>query len=126
MRAHPPSGGAAPAVAARTGSRPRVIGALRQPYLLYIAAVGALAVAYLAGPLNKGPVMNLIGASAVVAIVVGARRTRREPRLRWCLWACVQALFVRGDVLSYNYARFFGGQLPFPSIADLFYLAVYP
>ncbi|MDX6572604.1 MAG: two-component system, NtrC family, sensor kinase, partial [Gaiellales bacterium] len=103
-----------------------MIHTLRQPWLLYAAAAGAVAVAYIAGPLNEGPVMNLIGASAVVATIVGARRNSPEHRLPWYLFAFAQALFVTGDVLSYNYTRFFGGQLPFPSIADPFYLAVYP
>ena len=40
---------------------------LRQPWLLYAAAVSAVAVAYLAGPLMTGPVVNLIGASAIDA-----------------------------------------------------------
>jgi signal transduction histidine kinase len=42
------------------------------------------------------------------------------------LFALGQALFVAGDVLAYNYERFFGRPLPFPSIADVFYLAVFP
>jgi signal transduction histidine kinase len=103
-----------------------MIRALRQPWLLYAAGVCVVAVAYLAGPLNEGPVMNLIGASAVVATIVGARRNSPEHRLPWYLFAFSQALFVSGDVLSYNYTRFFGGELPFPSIADPFYLALYP
>ena len=103
-----------------------MIRALRQPWLLYAAGVCAVAVAYLAGPLKEGPVMNLIGASAVVATIVGARRNSPEHRLPWYLFAFSQALFVSGDVLSYNYTRFFGGELPFPSIADPFYLALYP
>lgn len=103
-----------------------MIRTLRQPWLLYIAAAGAVAIAYLAGPLNEGPVFNLIGASAVVATIVGARRNSPEHRLPWYLFALAQALFVSGDVLSYNYTRFFGGALPFPSIADPFYLALYP
>ncbi|MEA2242271.1 MAG: two-component system, NtrC family, sensor kinase [Solirubrobacteraceae bacterium] len=103
-----------------------MIQTLRQPWLLYAAAVGAVAVAYLAGPLNTGLVMNLIGASAIVATVVGARRNSPQHRLPWYLFALSQALFVSADVLSYNYTRFFGGELPFPSIADLCYLALYP
>jgi len=99
---------------------------LRQPWLLYIAAVSAVAIVYLAGPLNEGPVFNLIGASAVVATIVGARRNSPEHRLPWYLFALAQALFVGGDVLSYNYTRFFGGELPFPSVADAPYLALYP
>jgi signal transduction histidine kinase len=103
-----------------------MIRTLRQPWLLYIAAVSAVAVAYLAGPLNEGPVFNLIGASAVVATIVGARRDSPEHRLPWYLFALAMALFVCGDVFSYNYTRFFGRELPFPSIADAFYLALYP
>lgn len=112
--------------APRSGSLRRMIQRLRQPWLLYAAAVFAVAVAYLAGPLKTGPVVNLIGASAIVAIVVGARRNSPEHRLPWYLFACSQAMFVTGDALSYNYTRLFGGELPFPSIADPFYLAVYP
>jgi signal transduction histidine kinase len=103
-----------------------MIRTLRQPWLLYIAGVSTVAIAYLAGPLNEGPVFNLIGASAVVATIVGARRNSPEHRLPWYLFALAQALFVSGDVLSYNYTRFFGGELPFPSVADAPYLAVYP
>lgn len=33
---------------------------------------------------------------------------------------------MAGDVLAYNYTRFFGGTLPFPSVADVFYLATGP
>jgi hypothetical protein len=76
--------------------------------------------------LNSGPVYNLIGASAVVALIVGARKNSQAGRLPWYLFALAQALFVTGDVLAYNYERFFGGALPFPSIADPFYLAVGP
>jgi hypothetical protein len=44
----------------------------------------------------------------------------------WYLFAFGQALFVAGDVVAYNYVEFFGRQLPFPSIADVLYLAVSP
>ncbi len=33
---------------------------------------------------------------------------------------------MAGDVITYNYERFFGNAPPFPSIGDLFYLSVYP
>jgi signal transduction histidine kinase len=105
---------------------PAAIRTLRQPWLLYSAGAGVVAVAYLAGPLKEGPVINLISVSAVVAIVVGARRNSPQYRLPWYLFAVALTMFVSGDVLSYNYARFFGGDVPFPSIADPFYLAVYP
>jgi diguanylate cyclase (GGDEF)-like protein/PAS domain S-box-containing protein len=76
--------------------------------------------------LNSGPVYNIIGASAVVALIVGARKNSQDRRLPWYMFALAQALFVIGDVLAYNYRSFFGTALPFPSIADVFYLAVAP
>jgi hypothetical protein len=56
------------------------------------------------------------------------RRPRHRPAARWpwYLIALGQFLFVSGDVLAYNYHAFFGKALPFPSIADPLYLAVYP
>src|ERR1700735_3316687 len=85
-----------------------------------------ISVAYLTGPLDVGPVFNVIGFSAVVAIVVGVRMHKAAPRLPWYLIALGQTFFVAGDVLSYNYKTFFGTNLPFPSVADPVYLAVYP
>ena len=98
----------------------------------YLAGVAALTTAYILGHfvglrwLNSGPVYNIIGGSAVVALIVGARKNSHDRRLPWYLLALGQAFFVTGDVLAYNYERFFGSALPFPSIADAFYLAVGP
>jgi diguanylate cyclase (GGDEF)-like protein/PAS domain S-box-containing protein len=99
---------------------------------LYLVGTAILTAAYVVahftGPhwLNGGPVYNLIGGSAVVALVVGARINKRSRRLPWHLFAIGQALFVAGDALAYNYERIFGSALPFPSIADAFYLGFYP
>ncbi len=92
----------------------------------YLAIVAILAVAYLAGPLNAGPLFNLLGASAAAAIAYGAHRHRPRARIAWYAFALGLALFVIGDVLAYNHERIFGRPLPFPSIADPFYLAMYP
>ena len=54
------------------------------------------------------------------------RMNHPRQRLPWYLVATGQALFVAGDVITYNYERFFGNAPPFPSIGDLFYLSVYP
>ncbi|HEY8776952.1 MAG TPA: HAMP domain-containing sensor histidine kinase [Gaiellaceae bacterium] len=83
---------------------------------------------YLFGPgaFNSGPVFNAIGLTAVVAILVGVHINRPSDRRPWYLFAVGQALFVAGDVVAYNYDKFFGRQLPFPSIADVLYLAVFP
>ena len=95
---------------------------------IYLALVVPLALLYLLGPdaVNVGPVFNLIGASAFIAILVGARTHRPHRPVAWYLLACGQALFVAGDVVAYNYTRFFGEELPFPSFADPLYLSVYP
>jgi diguanylate cyclase (GGDEF)-like protein/PAS domain S-box-containing protein len=104
----------------------------RHAWWLYVAAMSALTAGYVlahfSGPhwLNSGPVYNVIGSSTVVALILGARMNSQKHRLPWYLFALGQALFVTGDVLAYNYHRFFGAELPFPSIADPFYLAFYP
>jgi diguanylate cyclase (GGDEF)-like protein/PAS domain S-box-containing protein len=97
-------------------------------WLLYVLLAVPASLAYLAGPgaLGSGPVFNLIGASAIVAITVGIIRNKPAKRLPWLMFAVGQAFFVAGDVLAYNYQRFFGTELPFPSIADAAYLLVYP
>jgi diguanylate cyclase (GGDEF)-like protein/PAS domain S-box-containing protein len=98
----------------------------RHAWWLYLAVMVPIAVAYLAGPLNAGPVFNAIGFSGVAAVVAGVRMHRPATSWAWYLIAVGLGLFVTGDVLAYNYTALFGGPLPFPSIADPVYLAVYP
>jgi diguanylate cyclase (GGDEF)-like protein/PAS domain S-box-containing protein len=100
----------------------------RHAWLIYLGGMSAVSLAYLFAPkpINSGPVFNAIGLSAVVAIVVGIRINRIPQKLPWVLFALAQALFVAGDVIAYNYQRFFGRPLPYPSVADGLYLAVYP
>src|SRR6204780_3172025 len=99
----------------------------RRVWWLYLVVMVPIAVLYLAGPLKAGPVFNVIGFSAVVAIVAGVHTHKPAARLAWYLIAAGQAFFVAGDVVSYNYTALFGTALPFPSVADAVYLAgVYP
>ncbi len=98
----------------------------RHAWWLYLTLMAPITVAYLAGPLNAGPVFNAIGFSACLAIVVGVRVHKPAARLAWYLIALGTAFFAAGDVLAYNYKAFFGAALPFPSVADPVYLAVYP
>jgi diguanylate cyclase (GGDEF)-like protein/PAS domain S-box-containing protein len=90
--------------------------------------VGGLAlVGYIVVPvLQFGLYFNAISTSAVVAILLGVRKHRPGRRLPWYLFAIALALFMAGDVITYNYVALFGAELPFPSIGDLPYLAVYP
>lgn len=107
--------------------RPDVRVVTRRLWLVYLA-VGAFALAaFLFVPgVRMGPVFNAIGLSGAVVIVLAARMHRPTQRLPWFLVAVGQTLFVAGDVITYNYERFFGTEPPFPSIGDLFYLSVYP
>jgi signal transduction histidine kinase len=95
---------------------------------LFLLAMAPIVGLYLFGPavFNQGPVFNAVGAAGVVAILVGVRLHRPSDTRPWYLFAAGQALFVSGDVIAYNYPRFFGRELPFPSIADVLYLAVFP
>jgi PAS domain S-box-containing protein len=74
----------------------------------------------------NGLTFNVLGATAALAILLGVFINRPARRLPWYLLAVGQALFVSGDVIAYNYERFFHAPLPFPSAADVLYLSVYP
>src|SRR5436853_5465325 len=97
-------------------------------WVVYAVLGGTLTLVYAFGPrsVHLGPVFNLIGASSVVAILVSLRLWKPAKRLPWILMALGQAFFVAGDVITYNYERFFHQPLPFPSVGDISYLLVYP
>jgi diguanylate cyclase (GGDEF)-like protein/PAS domain S-box-containing protein len=97
----------------------------------WIAFLGAGALGgaayYFVPPFAKsGPFFNVLGASSVVMIAISLRAQRSEDRLPWILFGVGQALFIGGDVITYNYERLFHTEIPFPSVGDFFYLAVYP
>ncbi|MDX6508225.1 MAG: hypothetical protein QOG06_2869 [Gaiellaceae bacterium] len=89
----------------------------------YVGAGGALAALYLFVPPFKGsgPLINALGFSGVVAIVVGIRFHRPRARAAWWLFAAGQLLFFSGDVYTYG-----NPNASFPSPGDGLYLAVYP
>ncbi len=96
-------------------------------WALYLSIGGAVLTAFVfVHPIRVGPLFNVIGLSAPIAIVIAARMHAPRQRLPWYLVAIGQALFVAGDVITYNYERFFGTEPPFPSIGDVLYLSVYP
>jgi diguanylate cyclase (GGDEF)-like protein/PAS domain S-box-containing protein len=73
-----------------------------------------------------GPLFNVIGLSSPIAITIAVRMWRPPQRAPWYLFAFGMTFFVAGDVITYNYEKFFHTQLPYPSIGDVAYLAVYP
>src|SRR5690348_11297746 len=93
---------------------------------LAFGAFGGLAYYFIPPMAKSGPFFNLLGASSVAGIIVGIRMHKPRRRLPWIMVAIGQALFISGDVITYNYERFFHHEIPFPSIGDAFYLSVYP
>jgi diguanylate cyclase (GGDEF)-like protein/PAS domain S-box-containing protein len=102
--------------------------AREKAWLWYLLVTSALTALYLfAAPLaGNGPLLNALGLSGVVAIVVGIRMHKPSARIAWWLFAAGQFLYFSGDLYTYGYRKVFGADVPFPSLGDAFYLAVYP
>ncbi|MGZ4149700.1 MAG: PAS domain-containing protein, partial [Actinomycetota bacterium] len=94
-------------------------------WIAYVAAALATVGGYYAMG-QKDVVFHAIGLSAAVVILAGVALFRPRHKLPWILFAVGQTLFVGGDVISYNYEKFFHAPLPFPAISDVLYLLVYP
>jgi diguanylate cyclase (GGDEF)-like protein/PAS domain S-box-containing protein len=97
-------------------------------WIAYLAVGTFVTGLYLFAPgiAGNGPLINALGLSGVVAIVVGIRMHKPRARAAWWLFVAGQFLFFSGDVYTYGYRKVFGADVPFPSIGDAFYLAVYP
>jgi diguanylate cyclase (GGDEF)-like protein/PAS domain S-box-containing protein len=75
---------------------------------------------------GNGWMMPLLSMSSAIAIVVGTRMHRPGARRAWQLMALGQFLFACGDVYTYSYPTLTHHDVPFPSIGDGIYLALYP
>ena len=92
----------------------------QRAWLLYLMAAEAALLAYLFVPgFRQGWFFNLIAVSSPIAIVCAVRMWKPERKAPWYLFALGQTFFVAGDVITYNYDKFFGSELPFPSIGDV-------
>ena len=67
----------------------------------------------------------VVGASCVVAIVIGAVRNRPAARGPWLLMALGMGMWVSGDAV-FSWLQDVAHVEPFPSAADYLYLAAYP
>jgi hypothetical protein len=96
--------------------------------MVFLAAGAAITALYLfVKPFaGSGPVINVLGLAPVVAIGVGVRLHRPEARLAWAWVALGFVLFWLGDVYTYTYPILLHREVPFPSLGDASYLAVYP
>ena len=75
-----------------------------QVWLWYLAGAGVLMGLYLFVPplAGNGPLINSLGLSGVVAIVVGIRMHKPRARAAWWLFAAGQFLFFSGDLYTYS------------------------
>ena len=110
---------------ATTSPRPAVA---RHGWKLFLATGGLLLGLYLfVKPLaGSAPLINLLGLAPVVAIIVGVRMHRPAAAPAWACFALGFALFWVGDLYTYTYPLLLKREVPFPSLGDGAYLAVYP
>ncbi|MEZ0165806.1 putative bifunctional diguanylate cyclase/phosphodiesterase [Kineococcus sp. LSe6-4] len=93
-------------------------------YLLVGTALTAWCVSLPVG-LTRAVVYEVVPLSAALALVVGVLVHRPPDRLPWFLLAAGQLCSAAGD-LVYSWLQVGLGVEPYPSVADLWYLAAYP
>lgn len=92
----------------------------------YVIAVVPPTVVYLTVPAAHTITWAAIGLGGVCAIIVGIRIHQPAHAWPWLLLAAANVSFTAGDT-TYNVLNtFFDQDNPFPSLADVFYLATYP
>lgn len=71
-------------------------------------------------------VNNVVGISAVAAVLIGVRVYRPARALPWYLFAVGLLLFVTGDLTVTAYEVIMRTRVPSPAPTDVFYLVFYP
>jgi diguanylate cyclase (GGDEF)-like protein len=100
----------------------------RSIWRLYLALGAAAIATYPLIPAGAGRgwlATELIGLSAVAMMALGIRVHRPRPASAWILLLAGQLAFVLGDYL-FGYQEYIEQASPFPSVADVCYLAGYP
>jgi diguanylate cyclase (GGDEF)-like protein/PAS domain S-box-containing protein len=107
---------------------PAPSGVAKWGWIVFLAAGALITGLYLFVPpfAGSGPVMNILGLAPVLAIAAGVRLYRPQARLAWSLVALGFLLFWFGDLYTYSYPLLLNREVPFPSLGDAAYLAVYP
>jgi signal transduction histidine kinase len=101
-------------------------GVFRRMHLFYVGAgLPVVAAYFFVDGAARAAVYETIAASAVVAVVAGVRLNRPRPAAPWLFVGAGLGCFLAGEITWDVYALGFG-QDPFPSAADVFYLAGYP
>ena len=109
--------------------RSRVLRSRVQAWQGFLALGVLVTFLYLLVPPLKGNALliNTLGLWSVIAVVAGIRRNRPSYALPWWLFAAGLCLYWLGDLYTYTYPKYIlHHEVPFPSIGDAIYLAVYP
>jgi len=111
---------------ARTGPIPRLHVRAWQLYLLG-GALGTFLYMVVDPFKGSGWLINALGLSSWIAVIVGIRRNRPRHALPWWLFGAGLCLYWLGDLYTYSYPQYIlHHEVPFPSIGDAIYLTVYP
>lgn len=96
-------------------------------WLVYLALVifAVCALVLVPAPPVKAAIFVAIAVSSAVALVIGARINRPDHPVIWYLLAAGMTMNATAEVLWYVH-DFVLNVEPFPSLADVFYLATYP
>ncbi|XVU27669.1 putative bifunctional diguanylate cyclase/phosphodiesterase [Actinoplanes sp. CA-054009] len=94
--------------------------------MCFAAWVAALTVVFYALPEYSMYSWAAIGLSGAAVVLVGIRLHQPSRKLPWYLLSAVVACFTLGDTTYNVLTDFLGYANPFPSLADLFYLIIYP
>jgi len=95
-------------------------------WCIYLIWVGLLAGGAFTFPAHHLMFWTPMGLSAVIAGVVGVRRYRPSHPVAWYLFYLALLCFITGDSVYDVLTEMLNQDNPFPSIADVCYLAMYP
>jgi diguanylate cyclase (GGDEF)-like protein len=95
-------------------------------WLWYLLSGTAVAVAYILLPQNQitNWIFPLVNSTGGIAAFIGLRRNRPRNRSAWAMLATALSLSAVGDIIFAGY-DLFHAEAPFPSVADILYIAAH-
>ncbi|WP_433362427.1 putative bifunctional diguanylate cyclase/phosphodiesterase [Actinoplanes sp. CA-142083] len=95
-------------------------------WLWYLLTGTVVAVAYIVLPSNQVTnwIFPLVNATGGIAAFIGLRRNRPRNRSAWTMLATALSLSAVGDIIFAGY-DLFQAEPPFPSVADILYIAAH-
>ena len=104
----------------------RAVAPGNRAWLWFLLLGVAAALAYILLPDNQVTnwIFPAVNTSGAVAAVIGLRRGRPRNRSAWTMLAAALSLSAAGDIIFAGY-DLFGVEPPFPSVADVLYIAAH-